>query len=91
MYRQVLTWEGPMNIPPPPAPPRPPRRRGDPGPTWVLWWLAWAVALCWPLLLGAGGLGIGLEIAWLALLFAVWGLARSGRRAVRRRGSPPRP
>jgi hypothetical protein len=56
-----------------------PRRQG--APTWLAWWLMWALILFWPLAFGLPAA----EVIWLALAGGTAWLALSGRRAARRR------
>jgi hypothetical protein len=54
---------------------------GEPGPTWLGWWVRWAFILFWPLCFGL----VAVEVVWLVLIAAVAALAVTGRRRARRK------
>jgi hypothetical protein len=54
---------------------------GEPGPTWLGWWVKWAVIFFWPLMFGL----VAVEVVWLVLAGLVAALAVTGRRRARRK------
>lgn len=54
--------------------PRP--RRLDAGPTWLAWWVKWALILFWPLIFGM----VAAEAVWIVLIGIVALLAWTGHR-----------
>lgn len=58
-----------------------PRRGTDPGPTWLAWWIMWAVIWFWPLMLGS----VAGEVVWALFAGGIAWLAVTGRRRARRK------